>query len=113
MTRCQAYPALVVAAGLLLLTAATNSPTPLRSHFVSPVTVPTVFELHARFDIPDNGEFLWPVTVPYMDVADSFTEAEAVVVRDVRVELRGLYHEFAGDLRSVRVFANGSDLNLR
>ena len=54
----------------------------------------TLIHLAANVPIPDNGELNWPIHV---------TSLNGPNVADVAVELHGLWHEQASDLRCVLV----------
>lgn len=61
---------------------------PQPSEYVVPADAEKVFEVQGRIEVADGAELNWPIAV-----AESFT------VADVRLTLRGLYHEDARDVK--------------
>ena len=61
---------------------------PQPSEYVVPADAEKVFEVKGRIEVADGAELNWPIAV-----AESFT------VADVRLTLRGLYHEDARDVK--------------
>ncbi len=63
------------------------TPTAKSFNVVGNIDTDAIIKLQSNIVIPDGEEITWPLFV-----SDSKT------IRDVRVTLRGLYHEYAGDL---------------
>ena len=88
------YEALSVSNVTANTTASSSLPLakPLAAEHVVAANAEKLLDIRGRIEVPDGREVNWPITVPN-------TEENNFEVADVRVTVRGVFHEDARDLQ--------------